>query len=136
MQRNTRLLGSIIIIILVAGFVELMSYLASSYLVTYPIGFTPLHITESYESYENRYAPGIAWKSIILDDDGNYRALVESEPASSDHDQWKAPACVALYGDSFTEGFGVSPKDAWSSVLSRLLHCRVANFGVAASFKR
>ncbi len=131
MQRRTRLLGSIIIILLVLGFVELMSYMASSYLATYPIGFTPLHITESYKSYENRYTPRIAWKSILLDDDGNYRALVQSQSASTAHDPWKGPACVALYGDSFTEGFGVSPEDAWSSVLSRLLHCRVANFGVA-----
>jgi hypothetical protein len=130
MQRNTRLLGSIIIIILVAGFVELMSYLASSYMVKYPIGFTPLHITESYESYLARYDHRLAWKSIVLDDDGNYRDLAGSGPASG-HYQSKAPACVSLYGDSFTEGYGVSPKDSWSSVLSQLLHCRVANFGVA-----
>jgi len=36
-----------------------------------------------------------------------------------------------LYGDSFTEGSGVDPEHAWSNVLSQLLHCRVANFGVS-----
>jgi hypothetical protein len=40
-------------------------------------------------------------------------------------------ACVSLYGDSYTEGVGVSHQEAWSNVLSELLGCRVANYGVA-----
>ena len=40
-------------------------------------------------------------------------------------------ACVSLYGDSFTEGAGVEHELAWSNVLSVLLNCRVANFGVS-----
>jgi lysophospholipase L1-like esterase len=39
--------------------------------------------------------------------------------------------CVSLYGDSFTEGAGVDSEHAWSNTLSKLLHCRVANFGVS-----
>jgi len=131
MQRHIRLLGTLIIFLIVAGSVELMAYVASRYLIKYPIGFTPLHITESYKSYMARYDHRLAWKSIVLDDNGNYRDLGGSGPASAGHDHSNGPDCVALYGDSFTEGFGVSPQDSWSSVLSRLLHCRVANFGVA-----
>ena len=38
-------------------------------------------------------------------------------------------ACVSLYGDSFTFGVGVGNEDAFGNVLSRLLGCRVANYG-------
>ena len=131
MQRPIRLLGTIIIVVLVAGSVELMAYVATRYFVKYPIGFTPLHITETYKSYEARYDRRLAWKSIVLDDNGNYRDLEGSSPAAAGPDQSHAPDCVALYGDSFTEGYGVSPQDSWCSVLSHLLHCQVANFGVA-----
>jgi hypothetical protein len=131
MQRQTRILGSIIIIIIVAGFAEFLAYLFSCYLIKYPIAFTPLNITESYESYQNRYDPWLAWKSNVLDDDGNYRNHEGTGLASSGHPQGVTPACVSLYGDSFTEGFGVSPKHSWGFLLSQLLNCRVANFGVA-----
>jgi hypothetical protein len=50
-------------------------------------------------------------------------------PAFSDPE--KNPTCVSLYGESFTEGYGVDHEHAWSNVLSQLLDCRVANFGVA-----
>ena len=39
--------------------------------------------------------------------------------------------CASLYGDSFTYSADVNHEDAWSNVLSRLLDCRVANFGVS-----
>jgi hypothetical protein len=132
MQRNTRLLGVIIIVIMVAGFAELSSYLMSCYLVKYPIAFTPLHITESYESYLSRYNPRLAWKSNVLDDNGNFRDLAAPNPTSSGYYQSNSPACVSLYGDSFTEGYGVSPKHSWGFLLSQFLHCRVAIFGVSA----
>jgi hypothetical protein len=126
MQRHLRLLGTIICIILVAGCAELAAYLFSCYLVKYPIGFTPLHITKSYESYLIGYHSPLSWRSSVLDDDGNYRCL-----AGSSQYQDKSPACVSLYGDSFTEGFGVNPVNSWSFLLSQSLHCRVANFGVS-----
>jgi hypothetical protein len=133
MKQNTRLLVSIILIIMVAGFVEFMAYVSSAYMIRYPVGFTPLNITESYEGYLKRYHehPLLGWKSDVLDDDGNYIALLKSGPALSGHSQGQTPACVSLYGDSFTAGYGVKPQYAWSVLLSRLLHCRVANFGVS-----
>ncbi len=39
-------------------------------------------------------------------------------------------ACVSLYGDSFTYGYEVSNEHAWGNILSKLLKCRVANYGV------
>jgi hypothetical protein len=38
--------------------------------------------------------------------------------------------CVSTYGDSFTYGDEVTDSEAWSNVLSVLLGCRVANYGV------
>jgi lysophospholipase L1-like esterase len=130
MPRTTHLLGSLIIVILVVGLAEFMAYVTSRQLVKYAIGFTPLYITESYEDYLKQYDPRLGWKSSVLDDAGNYRALASSAASSGLH-QEHSPACVSLYGDSFTEGFGVTPKHSWGYLLSQFLHCRVANFGVA-----
>jgi lysophospholipase L1-like esterase len=66
-----------------------------------------------------------------LDEYGNYLASGGSGGAFSGHIPDRSPACVSAYGDSFIEGFGVEPRQSWSSVLSRRLGCRVANFGVA-----
>ena len=41
-------------------------------------------------------------------------------------------ACVSAYGDSFVWGEDVPPAEGWIEQLSRLLHCRVANYGVSA----
>jgi len=41
-------------------------------------------------------------------------------------------ACVSAYGDSFVWGEDVPPADGWIEQLSRLLRCRVANYGVSA----
>ena len=49
-------------------------------------------------------------------------------PAFPDPDTNRA--CVSLYGDSFVWGDEVDNTHAWSNVLSQLLHCRVANYGV------
>ena len=49
-------------------------------------------------------------------------------PAFPDPDTNRA--CVSLYGDSFIWGDEVDNTHAWSNVLSQLLHCRVANYGV------
>jgi hypothetical protein len=42
-----------------------------------------------------------------------------------------APPCLSLFGDSFTASADVDAKDAWGSILSAQLKCRVANFGVS-----
>jgi hypothetical protein len=49
-------------------------------------------------------------------------------PEFPDPDKYQA--CVSLYGDSFTWGDEVDDVHAWGNVLSKLLHCRVSNFGV------
>jgi lysophospholipase L1-like esterase len=111
---------------MVGSFIELMAYLKSEYLVSYSIGFTPLHITESYENYSKRYHHQLGWLSQRERVDAMGSRYI---PAFNNPEQNKT--CVSLYGDSFTEGFGVDHEHAWSNVLSLLLNCRVANYGVS-----
>ena len=126
MRRSIRIVGTIIIILIILSLIEVMAYIESKYLVSYCIGFTPLTITDSYESYSRRYNPRLGWLSPQERVDTSGSRYI---PAFMDPKQDRA--CVALYGDSFTEGFGVDDEHAWSNVLSLLLHCRVANYGVS-----
>lgn len=126
MRRSVRIIGTLIIIILVIGFAEFMAYIRSCQLVKYSIGFTPLNITESYESYLKRHHPRLGWmpSPANVDSEG-------SRPIPAFLDPGRSRDCVSLYGDSFTESAWVDPEHAWSNVLSLLLNCRVANFGVS-----
>lgn len=126
MRPSIRIVGSLIAIIIVLFCIELMAYLESRYLVSYSIGFTPLHITEAYEKYSRRFHPRLGWLSPNVRVDATGSRIT---PAFNNPEQ--STACVSLYGESFTEGFGVDHEHAWSNVLSRLLNCRVANFGVS-----
>jgi len=49
-------------------------------------------------------------------------------PAFEEHQHY--PSCISLYGDSYTMGSDVDHVHAWGNVLSQLLGCRVANFGM------
>jgi hypothetical protein len=126
MQRSIIISGSILIILMVVACAEFMAYLKSRQLVTYSIGFTPLRITETYESYLARHHNRLGWNS--------FRENVDAEgsrPIPAFYDPKQNMSCVSLYGDSFIEGFGVAHELAWSNLLSVLLNCRVANFGVS-----
>lgn len=126
MRRSVIITGTLLIIFIIVAFAELMSYVKTKYLVNFSIGFTPLNHTEPYESYARRHDPRLGWRSSNDQVDAVGSRII---PAFSDPKQ--TPACVSLYGDSFTEGYGVDDEHAWSNVLSEFLDCRVANFGVA-----
>lgn len=126
MRRSVIVVGTLMIIFLVVAFAELMAYVKSQDLIRHGIGFTPLNHTESYESYVSRHHPRLGWSSAADQVDATGSRI---SPAFADPKQ--TPACVSLYGNSFTEGYGVDHEHAWSNVLSQLLNCRVANFGVA-----
>lgn len=131
MQRTTFFWGSILIILVVAAFAEFMAYVTASYLVRYNIGFTSLNITESHADYQARHHPRLGWKSNRVDDRGEYLEAAGPEGLPPGSARQPTPPCVSAYGDSFIEGFGVKPQQSWISLLSHLLHCRVANFGVS-----
>ena len=81
-----------------------------------------------YADYLNRRDPVLGWPAP--GDAGGHRYDRSGSrhiPAFPD----PGDECVSLYGDSFTYSADVDHEDAWSNVLSRLLGCRVANFGVS-----
>jgi hypothetical protein len=132
MKRSVRLFGSLFIILVVLIFSEIMAYLTTSILIRNRLFFCPLLITETYENYQRRLEPNWGWprpnyasaKSEFYDASGSRRI-----PAFPDPNQ--TPPLVCLYGDSFTEAYGVGHEHAWGNVLSQLLNCRVSNFGIS-----
>jgi hypothetical protein len=84
----------------------------------------------SYQDYLTRRDPVLGWPSP-----SQYGSDYEPngalfEPRYPEAGQSHA-SCISLYGDSFTEGGDISaPEHRWSSELSGLAGCYVANFGV------
>ncbi|MFZ2088324.1 MAG: SGNH/GDSL hydrolase family protein, partial [Desulfobaccales bacterium] len=126
MRLGRRLLFIGIILLVVAGLAEFMAYLKARQLVGHGIAFNPLVTNESHRVYLGRSHPRLGWTPAPEKVDA-----LGSRPIPAFHDPLTTRACVSLYGDSFTEGAGVDNEHAWSNVLSVLLDCRVANFGVS-----
>jgi hypothetical protein len=133
MKRSVHWFGSLVIVLAVLSVLEVSAWLTSTYIArTSGIPFYLPHVTESYEHYQARLTPTLGWpspegireRSDFYDASGS--RLIPAFP-----DPTRYPTCVSLYGDSFTEAVGVDHEHAWSNVLSRLLNCRVANYGVA-----
>jgi len=108
------------------------SYLAVWYLsrspLTMSLFYTRPSVTRAeYEDYLRRRDPRLGWPppeqigGTAYDRSGSRPIPAFPQPGNE---------CASLYGDSFTYGSDVDDADAWSNVLSRLLDCRVANFGV------
>ena len=90
--------------------------------------YSPPAVTkEGYSTYLQQRDPVLGWPSPTsfgvgdLDHSGARRTPSFPTPGT---------ACVVAYGDSFTFGTDADNEHAWSNVLSNLLGCRVANFGV------
>jgi lysophospholipase L1-like esterase len=124
--------GWLAIIFTVIASCEFLSYLATSALMHRNLIFCPLHITESYENYQERLLPTLGWPTpnyVQKREDFYDASGARFTPAFPD--PYQTPARISLYGDSFTEAWGVDHEHAWGNVLSLLLNCRVSNFGVA-----
>jgi len=78
-----------------------------------------------YERYMELRHPVLGWAPRSPD---GHSIVSESRPIPSFPST--SHSCVSLYGDSFTFSDGVKDEEAWSNVLSQLLGCKVANFGV------
>lgn len=128
-----RILGFAAILLVVLAAAELMACLTTRYVAgTKGLYFYRPHLTESYEAYQARLHPLLGWPPPgALDKRRDFydASGARHSPAFPDPDQ--TPTCISLYGDSFTEAVGVDHEQAWGNVLSRLLNCRVANYGVA-----
>ncbi|MFZ5452666.1 MAG: hypothetical protein ACOZF2_12495 [Thermodesulfobacteriota bacterium] len=109
-------------------FLETLSFGVGVFLSRYGKIYRP-HVTESYATYAARLNPLLGWPStaaigsVNLDSTGSRINPAYPDPASH-------PNCVSIYGDSFAWSDEVDAVHAWGNVLSKLLKCRVANFGI------
>jgi hypothetical protein len=90
------------------------------------------YVTPSLDAYSDYLAqrdPLLGWPRPAAFGQQEYDAtgsrLIPRFP-----DPARAPSCGATFGDSFTWGDEVSPEHSYPNVLSDLLGCRVANYGV------
>jgi hypothetical protein len=108
--------------------VELMSFAAGSLLARRSLLYDPPRV-DDYAAYLAKRDPLLGWSAPVND---TKRSEVD-RAGSRLIPRFPDPAtrsCVALFGDSFTWGDEVASDAAPSNVLSELLGCRVANYGV------
>ena len=109
--------------------VEGISFLAGIYLQPLGIFYKPI-IADDYPEYLAIRDPVLGWPAPNTFGQDGERDAVGSRIIPLFPDPASYSPCVALYGDSFTWSSEVDHAHAWSNVLSGLLQCRVANYGV------
>lgn len=116
----------IISLFLFAVLLEGLSYPVGRYLQSKGVFYDPQE-GKDYKGYILKRDPILGWPSPATFGDG-VRDKTGSRiiPAFPD----EGDACVSLYGDSFTWSSEVDHEHAWSNLLSILMNCRVANYGV------
>lgn len=122
--------GAALIVLAVLGTLEIAAFFYTTYLAEkYGIIFYQPHITEDYASYSARVHPLLGWPAPRVRQEQQDRRAPE-RAAASDSNHSTGQISLAAYGDSFTAGYGVEPKYAWSNILGTLLGCRIRNYGV------
>lgn len=127
-----QIFGFVKIACVILFLVELCAYPGLLYLQGKSCIYSPARVSpQEYVEYMLKRDEVLGWPSpdhlrasTVSSVDKSGSRLI---PAFPDPD--KFPSCASLYGDSFTFGGEVLAEDAWSNVLSKLLGCRVANFG-------
>ena len=111
----------------VLGIVELASFLATGFLVSQRIILEPPD-DRGYVEYLASRDPLLGWPAPQgMTERGFDSAGSRVTPRFPDP---SVPSCVATFGDSFTWGEEVTAEHAYGNVLSDMLGCRVANYGV------
>lgn len=87
------------------------------------------HVTETYADYAARLDPLLGWPSPAAIGSGDLDAS-GSRITPAFPDPSRQSARVSIYGDSFAWSDEVDSVHAWGNVLSGMLKCRVANFGM------
>ena len=115
--------------LLLALFVETSSYLAGRVLAGRGFVYRAESPTQAdYERYLADRDPLVGWPGRrALDSEALDASGSRLVPRFPDPDE---RSCVALFGDSFTFGDEVAHEHAYGNVLSGLLGCRVANYGM------
>lgn len=107
--------------------VEILSFAVGKFLAHQTLLYDPPRF-ENYANYLKNRDPILGWPSRTSFGQGEFdRSGSRVVPKFPDP---SLPSCVALYGDSFTWGDEVAPEHAYGNVLSGLMGCRVANYGV------
>jgi hypothetical protein len=102
---------------------EGISYYLGKYLENKGVLYKAQETFDDFENYLTNRHPVLGWvPKGDVDETGS--RIIPAFP-----DPLRFPACVSLYGDSFTWAAEVDNEQAWSNVLSLLLGCRVANYG-------
>lgn len=121
------LLKVLVLVGIVVLSVEIMSFAAGKFLAHSYLLYDPPR-AENYATYLQNRDPVVGWPSRAsfghdeFDRSGSRLVPRYPDPA--------IPSCAALFGDSFTWGAEVTPEQAYGNVLSGLMGCRVANYGV------
>jgi len=122
-----RLLKFLLLISVVVLPLELLSYGVGKFLVHKSLMYDPPEF-ENYRTYLKNRDPVLGWPSRKSFDQGSFdRSGSRIVPNFPDPE---FPSCAALFGDSFTWGDEVTHEQAYGNVLSGLMGCRVANYGV------
>jgi hypothetical protein len=121
-----------LVIVFVIIIVEVLSFVAARILLSTGLLVEPQDqsgtFTHDYEAYLELRDPIVGWPSPRLFGTGEYD--IKGSRISPQFPDPSTDACVSLFGDSFTWGAEVAPEDSYGNVLSQLLGCRVANYGV------
>jgi hypothetical protein len=129
LKKGTRLFFYAFTLLFVLSFTEIASFLTINFLQTKGVFYNP-SISDSFEDYLLKRDNVLGWPSPVEFGGSNYDSsgsrIVPSFPDKNGHQ-----TCISLYGDSFTWGDEVEHEYAWGNVLSKLVGCRVANYGVS-----
>ena len=125
-----RIIGNIFIVVVLLLTVELFSFVALRYVIipkNASLIYTQPYIDPAvYKSHLEYLHPVLGWATPTAE--RRYSATAESRPNPAFPET--ESSCVSIYGDSFTKGSEVNDDEAWGNVLSGLLDCKVANFGI------
>lgn len=108
---------------------ETSSYVMGRYLETKGVFYKP-SFEKNYDNYLKQRDSILGWPSKKSFGKDGKRDITGSRIIPAFPDPTKHKACVSIYGNSFTWSSEVDNEHAWSNVLSRLLNCRVSNYGV------
>jgi len=128
---SVRLVGNLLIALILVLIVELSAFVVMRFIIApknATLVYTPPFIDPViYNDYLDYRHPVLGWSTAITEK-RKYSATKESRPNTIFPDT--DSSCVSVYGDSFTFGSDVTDDEAWANVLSELMNCKVANFGL------
>jgi len=109
--------------------IEMASFFVAIFLQRENVFYTPA-IYNSYEDYLSIRDEVLGWPSPDGLAKSDEHDSTGSRIIPAFLDSTESQNCISLYGDSHTWSDGVDNRHAWSNILSILVGCRVANYGV------